>query len=117
MSKILVVDDDDMIRMVLPEVIKMAVSQISNFPIDFEILLAKNGAEGLELFKQGQDLIKVIFTDFEMPVMNGKKMTELIREFEKEKSVTIIGLTGYDSDESRAEGIAAGMTKVLVKPP
>lgn len=52
-----------------------------------------------------------------MPVMNGKKMTELIREFEKEKSVTIIGLTGYDSDESRAEGIAAGMTKVLVKPP
>lgn len=80
-------------------------------------MLAKNGSEGLDLFKRSHEQIKLVFTDFEMPVMNGKDMAQQIRQLEQGKHVPIVGLTGHDSLEAQATGLAAGMTRVLVKPP
>lgn len=45
-------------------------------------MLAKNGSEGLYLFKRIHEQIKLVFTDFEMPVMNGKDMAQQIRQLE-----------------------------------
>jgi len=49
--------------------------------------------------------VRLIFTDFEMPGINGPKMSAKIRSYEKEKKISegdkrrvvIIGLTGHDS--------------------
>jgi len=59
-----------MIQRVLPEVIRLAVGQLNLFE-RYEILQAMNGEQGLILFNQYRSSIKVILTDFEMPLMTG----------------------------------------------
>jgi hypothetical protein len=59
-----------MIQRVLPEVIRLAVGQLNLFE-RYEILQAMNGEQGLILFNQYRSSIKVIFTDFEMPLLTG----------------------------------------------
>ena len=110
-----------MIRMVLPEVMRLAITQLNFLQRHFEIVAAKNGAEGLEIYQKNHDQVKLILSDFEMPVLNGPKMSQLIREYEREirkrDAVTIVGLTGHDSDEIKDKGLLSGMNKVLSKPP
>lgn len=49
---------------------------------------AKNGAEGLEIFKEYNP--DIIITDIEMPVMNGIDMIKKIKELDESKPVIII---------------------------
>jgi len=52
------------------------------------------------MYKQNLKMVKIIFTDFEMPELNGPGMTAEIRKLEAENKgnrVIIIGLTGNDS--------------------
>ena len=92
---LLLVDDDEMIQRVLPEVIRLAVGQL-NLSERYEILQAMNGEQGLILFNQYRSSIKVIFTDFEMPLLTGPQMVNAIRASEgfEGKNVLIVGLTG-----------------------
>ncbi len=50
-AKVLVVDDDGMIQMVFPEVLKLAFSKLTHQPNIFEIVVAKDGQEALAIFK------------------------------------------------------------------
>ena len=66
---------------------------------------------------------KFIFTDFNMPIMNGIESTRLIRKhlskelkLPKDKQPTIIGVTGHALDLYKQEGIKAGMDEVMSKP-
>ena len=97
--KIILVDDDAMIQIVMPEFIKKALNSSFN-AFDYEILTCENGKQGLDMYKQNLKMVKIIFTDFEMPELNGPGMTAEIRKLEAENKgnrVIIIGLTGNDS--------------------
>ena len=55
-----------MIQHVMPEVMRLALQSMAN-PQDFEVIVAGNGAAGLEMFEKNMGFVKLIFTDFEMP--------------------------------------------------
>ncbi|KJR42220.1 response regulator receiver protein [Candidatus Magnetoovum chiemensis] len=73
-----------------------------------EVILAANGKEGLELYKQRH--IDIVITDLEMPVMNGFEMSKKILEITRLQPIIIT--TGYSDDEH----IIAEACEHLIKP-
>ncbi len=100
---ILLVDDD----IALLEMSKLVLEAYN-----YQILAAKDGAEGLELYKRHHQDIKVVITDMIMPEMSGSELIAKIRELKPQ--VRIIGLSGLDS-ESWATTTGNDIT-VLKKP-
>ncbi|XOB62946.1 EAL domain-containing protein [Campylobacterota bacterium DY0563] len=77
-------------------------------------LVAQNGAEGLELFKQNESEIDLIITDVNMPIMNG---LEMIREIKKiNPNIPIIVATAFSNTEYLLEAIDIGVDKYVLKP-
>lgn len=76
--------------------------------------LAQNGQEAYELaLKNNYD---VIFMDIQMPILNGLKATEIIKEKMQEKSPIVIALTANVLPEDKEKCIDAGMAGFLPKP-
>ena len=62
---------------------------------------------------------KIVFMDFEMPVMNGIESTKIIKQliFAKEiKGLAIIGCTAHGAKSQLEEFVQAGIDDLLVKP-
>jgi len=100
-KRLLVVDDDTIFRQMLIEILS---SQ------GFEILEARDGEEGLELFKEGgSDL--VVITDIRMPKKNGFQMAQDIHALSP--TTPIIFISGwYDPGKIYAgKGIGPLLTK------
>lgn len=83
----------------------------------YEIFLAENGAEAVELFKaQKPDLV---FMDISMPVLDGLEATQQIRRYEAEAGLhatPIIATTAHVMQEDRDRCAGAGMDDFLAKP-
>jgi CheY-like chemotaxis protein len=58
---------------------------------------------------------KLIFTDFNMPIMDGVEACRGLREI-LEDEPTIVGVTGYASSNYHQIGMDAGMNAVVSKP-
>ena len=58
----------------------------------------------------------LIFTDQNMPVMDGLTMIRSLRSLPDYKAVPILMLTTESGDEMKAQGRAAGASGWLVKP-
>lgn len=89
-GKILVVEDEGMVR----EFIKNTLIQYG-----YKVLEAKDGFEGLELFRTNSD-IDLILTDIVMPKMSGIELAEKIKEIRPD--IRILLMSGY-SEELLAE--------------
>ncbi len=99
MSKILIVDDDGGIRMLLSKFLERE---------GFEIVVAEDGLQGVEIAKKTQP--DVIILDVVMPRMDGITAARLIKFYKPLAEVPIIFLTAKDADkeielaqEARAE--------------
>ena len=68
--KILVVDDEERMRKLLQDFLKMK---------DYEVLLAGDGEEAIDIFFQKKDIALVIL-DVMMPKMDGWEVLKTIRE-------------------------------------
>jgi CheY-like chemotaxis protein len=81
---ILVVDDDaDLL-----EALELELSGRG-----FEVRTAGNGAEALSHVRGERPML--IITDLEMPVMNGRKMLQLLRQDERARVVPVIVLSAF----------------------
>ena len=69
-TAILLVDDEESIRTFIESALG---------PQGFKILTAKDGMEGLQLFRQYPGQIRLVITDVMMPRMTGVEMAEAIR--------------------------------------
>ncbi|AGB05418.1 response regulator with CheY-like receiver, AAA-type ATPase, and DNA-binding domains [Aciduliprofundum sp. MAR08-339] len=98
--KILLVDDNE-------ELLKL----YSIFLRRYDVLLAKNGREAVEIYKKESP--NLVIMDIKMPVMDGIEATKLIKEFDSEAK--IIGATAYH-DKYVEEMVSAGALEVLKKP-
>lgn len=78
------------------------------------IISAVNGHEAFKLYKEHKDEIKIIFTDIKMPIMDGIKLCEQIRE--GDKIVPIVIFSAYDDKEFLMEGIKVGIDGYILKP-
>lgn len=67
----------------MPDVMRLALNSLVNGS-EYEIISAMSGHEGLNAFIKHHQLVRLIFTDFEMPGMSGPEMVHQIRKIEKE---------------------------------
>ena len=84
------------------------------------------GLEALEKLKGSYEMNRaysIIFTDFNMPVMNGIDSVSRMRDFlEKKMNINrscqpvIIGVTGHSLKMYQTDGINAGMDEIYSKP-
>jgi two-component system, cell cycle sensor histidine kinase and response regulator CckA len=102
---ILLVDDEEIIREMLTEFLREA---------GYHVLTAANGSEALDLYKNNQNVIKLIITDLGMPKMSGE---QLLRHLQKiNDSVKVIASSGYLDGTTKNNLRALGFMEILTKP-
>ncbi len=89
---------------------KVAKSIFKN--IGYEIDLAKNGLEAVEMVAKTK--YDVVFMDLLMPELDGLEATEAIRKAGYEQP--IVAMSADDDEESREAAFSAGMNDYLNKP-
>jgi signal transduction histidine kinase/CheY-like chemotaxis protein/HPt (histidine-containing phosphotransfer) domain-containing protein len=103
-KRVLVVDDNDMNRLV-------ATTILGNY--DTIIFEAGNGQEAVDLLRRQS--VDIVLLDIQMPVMSGLEASELIRR-EISVSLPIIALTANAIRGESEKCLAAGMNDYLSKP-
>jgi DNA-binding response OmpR family regulator len=104
MARILVIDDENNIRMML----KLALAHIGH-----TVETAADGYEGLEKFATGSDW-DLVLLDQRMPGMEG---LEVLREIRRRQPDTcVLMITAFGTIDLATEAIAAGATDFLRKP-
>lgn len=104
LRKILVVEDN-LMNQKLTSIILQAQG--------FEVTVARNGKKAIELLKEQQ--ADLILMDIQMPVMDGYKTTQLIRD-ELHLATPIIAMTAHALSGEREKCLQAGMNDYLAKP-
>ncbi len=105
---ILLVDDERDIRFSMKLVLENA---------DYKVTELSNGAVALEVARVKEDTddpISLIVTDLMMPVMDGKKMIEGVRELERKIPVLVV--TGFGHKAVMEELRPMGVDEILDKP-
>jgi DNA-binding NtrC family response regulator len=102
-GKILVVDDEDIVRTSCSRTLT---------PGGFEVKLAKNGREGLNMM--GEEAFDIVLTDLKMPDMDGIEVLRKIKEDWPEVEVIII--TGYQTVDTAVKSIKLGAFDYIEKP-
>lgn len=81
----------------------------------FKVLLALNGKEALDIYKQHSSRIDVVLTDVVMPKMNGKVLCDNLREIDP--NLGIVFVSGYSQTElTKGTGSLPENTKFHPKP-
>ncbi len=80
----------------------------------YEVLLAIDGIEALDVFSRNASRIAAVLTDVMMPKMDGLALTRALRKMQP--GLPIIPTTGLGEEAQRAEWYALGVAKVLAKP-
>ncbi|KAJ5982776.1 hypothetical protein N7451_012876 [Penicillium sp. IBT 35674x] len=88
--------------------------------LGFEYIIAQNGQEALDRFKESFSNIRIILMDINMSIMDGLESSRQIRAFENTLNspayVPIIALTGVAQAELQRDAIGSGMNLFLTKP-
>lgn len=101
--KIVVVDDEERMQKLLSDFLKMK---------DYEVLLAGNGEEAIDLFFKEKS-IALIILDVMMPKMDGWTALKTIREHSK---VPVIMLTARSEENDELKGFDYGADEYISKP-
>ena len=105
MSRVLIVDDEDSMRLLVARAIAMD---------GHDITTASDGAEALEILGDTDGAFDLLLTDIQMPVMDGIALAlTAARDF---PLVTILLMTGYAEQRERASGLNAIAHDVISKP-
>jgi DNA-binding NtrC family response regulator len=102
-NKIVVIDDEDVVREVMEEIISS---------MNYGVLLAETGERGLEIIHNNNVNLSII--DKNLPGISG---IEVMREVKKiNRDIEVIMFTGYASFESVLEAIDIGAYDYITKP-
>ncbi|MBL8490552.1 MAG: SpoIIE family protein phosphatase, partial [Rhodocyclaceae bacterium] len=82
--------------------------------LGFEVLLAENGAEGVDRFAATQP--DIVLMDVMMPVMDGYEATRRIKANSGDRWVPVVFLSALDKEENLVAGLEAGGDDYLPKP-
>ena len=107
-QKILIVDDEHYIRMLLEETLEELEDE------GVELLIASNGAEALETIKTEKP--ELVFLDVMMPKMNGFDVCNLVKNELQLTDVYIIMLTAKGQEFDKQKGQEVGADLYMTKP-
>ena len=85
---ILFVDDEEIIREVGEKMLNRG---------GYEVLLAKNGQEAVDIFKQNHNDISLVIIDIIMPVLDGIETSKILRDIDP--NIDIIFTSGYSPED------------------
>lgn len=102
-EKILIVDDESLIRSFLTETLKRK---------KYEVLTASNGKEAVTLLKSTP--FDLVITDMKMPDTNGLDIVRKVKELTPHTSVIV--MTAYGTVENAVEAMRLGAFNYLLKP-
>src|ERR1035437_4688963 len=104
--RILIVDDDDMLRSSLARALRGR----------FDVVVAENGAVAMHLIENGVKF-DAILTDVEMPVMDGRALVERLAEIDPALVGRVLVMTGGPRDAGLAAWVGQfASARVLAKP-
>jgi len=103
--KILIVDDDPVLRQILQTYMSRA---------GYDVALAENGQTALDIWER--ETIRLVITDWMMPVMDGPELIRRIRAVSAPAYTYIIMLTANESKGDVIYGLEAGADDYLTKP-
>lgn len=105
MPKILLVEDNAMNRDMLSRRLKRK---------GFEVLLALDGSEGIELAKTEQP--DLILMDISLPGMDGWEATRYLKSIPETQAIPILALTAHAMAGDREKSLQAGCNDYDTKP-
>ncbi len=104
--KILVVEDSPTMRQLITFTLKRLK--------DVEIMEAGDGVDGLK--KIAGNRFDIIFTDINMPIMDGLKLVSLVRSDPANKDIPIVVITTEGGQEDRDRAMTLGANSYITKP-
>lgn len=104
--RVLVVEDSPTMR----QLIVFALKRIRNLHIEE----AGDGVGGLK--KLSAQKFDLVFTDINMPIMDGLKLVSLIRNDPQYKDVPVVVITTEGAIEDRDRALALGANEYITKP-
>lgn len=102
---VLLVDDEEIIR------------ESGKYMLEFmgySVIVANNGQEALEIYRQQYNIIDLIITDMIMPIMNGKELFAKAKEINP--NCKVILSSGFTKNESVNELSTEGLSNFISKP-
>jgi two-component system, OmpR family, alkaline phosphatase synthesis response regulator PhoP len=104
-KRILIVDDDEMVRMALVELLR---------PEGYLLDEAESGKEAL--IKIGENKYDLMMFDMIMPEIDGIELCKRVRAMEQYKEIPIVFLTAKSREQDKIKGLEAGANLFLSKP-
>lgn len=105
MAKLLVIEDDQIIRESIVELLQLE---------GFEVVSANNGLDGLEKLKI--EIPDLIISDIAMPLMSGYEFLESLRKLESYSNLPVILLSAKTDERDRRLGMQLGADDYISKP-
>lgn len=104
--KVLIVEDSPTMR----QLISFALKRLRGI----KIVEANDGVDGLK--KLSSDTFDLIFTDINMPVMDGLKLVSLVRNDPNFQNIPIVIITTEGAQEDKDRALALGANDYITKP-
>jgi PAS domain S-box-containing protein len=102
------------VLLVEDEPINQEISSLLLEDVGLVVHLARNGQEAIDLADQGD--FALILMDMQMPVLDGLRATEAIRQMSRYRDTPILAMTANAFAEDRERCLAAGMNDFIAKP-
>lgn len=103
---VLLAEDSAFIRQQVARVVKDA---------GYHLMMAENGLKAWELLQAQSELVDLVLTDIEMPVMNGFELCTQLRRTAEFATLPVVALTSLTTDEHMRKGQEVGIDQWLVK--
>lgn len=105
-TRVLVIDDEEDYRIIVLDILRGA---------GYDVGIAKNGEEGLELLKKGP-APEVVLVDWMMPRMDGEGFCRAMRAEPGLRDIPVIMLTVKQTADEELEALHFGVDDFVVKP-
>ena len=104
-ERVLVVDDDEVVRRLAKEILEAA---------GYQVVLASGGEEAVRRYRESSDGFQLVVLDIIMPEMNGRQVYDALREIDPE--VRVLAASGFSQDSWPAHMLEAGACQFIRKP-
>lgn len=101
---ILIVDDEEIVR-------RFARAGLQMF--GYETLTAKDGREGIEIFRANRDIVSAVLLDMTMPALSGEQALPLLRQIRPD--IPVIASSGFSEAQARTQ-FGNGINYFIQKP-
>jgi DNA-binding response OmpR family regulator len=108
MPKVLIVDDEPLIRLLLEQTLEVFEEH------GVEVLSAEDGIEAVGIIKKERP--ELVFLDVMMPKMNGFEVCSIVKQQLKMSDVCIVMLTAKGQEQDKQKAMEAGTDQYITKP-